>query len=139
MKKLFISNIILLLLSCDNRICIKPQVCNCAIIEKHNDTIIIKYNEYPDTLVMKNGSMYYDTNGILSLSILNDTVIYTKDNRLANVRITAIRKEDNQDVYRSSKYLYTPNGDLKLRKQILYNKNFEILGVKVIQSIEYNK
>lgn len=128
----------LFLFSCNNKESMKLQVHDDVVVEKHKDTIIIKSDDYPDTLVMGNDSMYYNMNGVLTLSTQKDTVTYHETGLSTSYGFTVIRQE-GKDRFRSSWYLYLANKKSVLRTQILYNRNFEILGMKFVQPIEYKK
>lgn len=128
----------ILLLSCSNKTRLKPQVSDCIVVKKLKDTIIIDGN-YPDTLIKGSDSMYYDMGGELELFTLHDTVLYINEVG-ASYRVIAIRKEDDGDLFRTSYYLYfSTSKEFVLKKQILYNSEFEIISIKEISPIKYIK
>lgn len=128
--------LVLLILSCCNRNCLSPQVDKEIAVERLQDTIIIMNAEVSDTFVMGRDSMFYDAEGALAFSTKKDTVLYKSTGIGGSHCVKVIRKVDN-DLFKTSWYLYFASKELRLRMQIQYNSKFEIRGVKLHKSTDY--
>lgn len=136
--KLVYFALVFLMFSCNSKKCLSPQVDGKITVEKHKDTIIIKNTEYLDTLIKGLDSMFYDTKGVLVLSTKCDTVLYENTGIGGSYGVKVIRKT-KEGLFRTSWYIYFASKKFTLRKQILYNRKFEILGVTYQKTIEYNQ
>lgn len=135
MKLVYLA-LVFLMSSCNSRNSLSPKIDRNITVAKHKDTIMIKNSEYTDTFVKGRDSMFYDTKGVLVLSIKRDTVIY-KDTDIGGSHGVKVIRKTEDDLYCTSWYLYFASKKFTLRKQILYNSKFDILGVTYQKTIEY--